>query len=75
MRVHHPAGKGKPFQARIPECYSRAGRFWDVDDERFIKEIMNYRGDLLRGYKEPIIRCPVVELLDDTYISHVSPRL
>jgi hypothetical protein len=45
------------------------------DGERLVKEAEQYKKDLLRGFRESMIRSPVVKLLDGTYVPHVPPRL
>ena len=45
------------------------------DSERLVKEADQYKEDLVRGFRESMIRSPVVKLLDGTYVPHVPSRL
>jgi len=45
------------------------------DGERLVKEALEYKEDLLRGFSESMIRSPVVRLLSGTYVPHIPSRL
>ncbi|UCH33860.1 MAG: hypothetical protein JSV65_15045, partial [Armatimonadota bacterium] len=45
------------------------------DGERLVREAASYREDLLAGFRESMIRAPVVRLRDGTYVPHNPSRL
>ncbi len=45
------------------------------DGERLVREAARYKEDLLRGFRESMIRSPVVKLVDGIYVPHIPPRL
>ena len=45
------------------------------DGERLVREADSYGEDLLAGFRESMIRCPVVALRDGTYVPHFPSRL
>ncbi len=46
-----------------------------AEGERLVREANAYREDLLAGYRESVVRCPVVRLRDGSSVPHFPCRL